>query len=76
MTGLSSCLLDTPPCLLTFLLNRERNPTKSMRKLTQQLTAIDGGKRNHITDMTQVLISFAQALAKPTLVIRLHRFSL
>ena len=76
MTGLSSCLLDNPPYLLTFLLNRERNPTKSMRKLTQQLTTIAGGKRNHIMDMTQVLISFSPALAKPTLVIRLHRFSL
>lgn len=76
MTGLSSCLLDNPPCLRTFLLNRERNPTKSMKKLTQQLTTIDGGKRNHITDMTQGLISFSAALAKPTLVIRLHHFSL
>lgn len=76
MTGLSLCLLDNPPCLLTFLLNRERNPTKGMRKLTQQLTTIAGGKRNQIMDMTQVLISFSPALAKPALVIRLHHFSL
>ena len=76
MTGLSSCLLDNPPYLLTFLLNREKNPTKRMRKLTQQLTTIADGKRNHIMHMTQVLISFSPALAKPTLVITLHYFSL
>ena len=42
-----------------------------MRKLTEQLTTIAGGKRNHTTDMTQVLISFSPTLAKPTLVISL-----
>ena len=42
MTELSSFLFDNPPCLLTVLLNRERNPTKRMRKLSQQLTTIAG----------------------------------